>query len=52
MITNVGSIINKSPEILQGRKYTCQTDYWAVGILFYYMLTGITPFNLNDQQTH
>jgi serine/threonine protein kinase len=35
MISRVGSIMTKSPEMLRKEKYTYRTDLWAVGILYY-----------------
>lgn len=33
--TIIGSIINKSPEMLSRNQYTYQTDFWGLGVLYY-----------------
>lgn len=37
-----------APEIIQNQDYSFEVDWWALGILFYEMLIGVTPFfNMN-----
>lgn len=33
-----------APEILKEENYTHKVDYWAIGVIFYYMLHGKAPF--------
>ncbi|XP_017758949.1 PREDICTED: inhibitor of nuclear factor kappa-B kinase subunit beta-like [Eufriesea mexicana] len=40
-----------APEILRKDKYSCSADYWSLGILFYELITGITPFLHRMQHT-
>ncbi len=41
---NVGSPIYMSPEALNENKYSYKSDIWALGVIFYEMLTGKTPW--------
>ena len=38
-----------SPEILNGFEYDYKCDIWSLGILMYFLLSGSTPFNGNNQ---
>ena len=42
--TIMGSLHYLAPEIVKGGKGTCQSDIYALGIMFYEMLTGKLPF--------
>ena len=33
-----------APEALQKNKYSYSSDIWAIGMIFYEMLTGSTPW--------
>ena len=37
-----------APEIFEGEAYSHKVDVWALGCVFYQMLTGITPFTGMD----
>ena len=37
----------KNEENHEKFKYTLKNDIWAVGVIFYTLLTGINPFTLN-----
>jgi serine/threonine protein kinase len=41
---NVGSPIYMPPEALNDNKYSFKSDIWALGVIFYEMLTGKTPW--------
>ena len=32
------------PQALNSNKYSHKSDIWAIGIIFYEMLTGVTPW--------
>ena len=42
--TVCGTPLNMAPEVLRGAKYNHKVDVWSLGIVFYEMLTGFTPF--------
>lgn len=42
VLSNVGSFIYRAPEVVS-QVYTKQCDIWAVGIIFFQMLTGRLP---------
>eukprot|EP01060_Flectonema_neradi_P036481 TRINITY_DN7018_c2_g1_i1.p1 TRINITY_DN7018_c2_g1~~TRINITY_DN7018_c2_g1_i1.p1 ORF type:complete len:750 (+),score=91.61 TRINITY_DN7018_c2_g1_i1:118-2367(+) len=37
-----------APEVLQGSGYTKSVDFWALGIMAFEMLVGVTPFQAGD----
>jgi serine/threonine protein kinase len=41
---NYGTIAYCSPEIIQRKPYTCATDIWSMGVVFYVLLSGFFPF--------
>ena len=41
---NVGSPVYMPPEALNSNKYSHKSDIWAIGVIFYEMLTGATPW--------
>ena len=43
--TIMGSLHYLAPEIVRGEKATCQSDIYALGIIFYELLRGKVPFN-------
>lgn len=42
--SKLGSPLFMAPELLKGHKYDSKVDVWSLGIMFYEMLTGFTPF--------
>ncbi|EGR33810.1 serine threonine protein kinase, putative [Ichthyophthirius multifiliis] len=42
--TFCGTVDYMSPEIAQGQYYGQSVDMWSLGVLTYYILTGIQPF--------
>lgn len=42
--TSVGTPLYMSSEVLKGSPYTSKCDIWAVGVIFYEMLHGKTPW--------
>ena len=41
---NVGSPVYMPPEALNDNKYSFKSDIWALGVIYYEMLTGKTPW--------
>jgi serine/threonine protein kinase len=41
---NVGSPVYMPPEALNENKYSFKSDVWALGVIYYEMLTGKTPW--------
>lgn len=37
-----------APEVLAGENPTFASDFWAVGIVLYEFLYGVTPFNIDE----
>lgn len=46
---NVGSPVYMPPQALNNNKYSHKSDIWAIGIIFYEMLTGVTPWTGRTQ---
>jgi serine/threonine protein kinase len=42
--TRVGTPLMQSPEILFGRMYDHGADVWALGCIYYELVTGFPPF--------
>lgn len=47
---NVGSPLYMAPESLKRNDYSLQSDIWALGIIFYEMLTGSTPWKAKNEK--
>lgn len=51
--TMCGTVEYVAPEVLSGRGYGRGVDWWALGVLFFELLTGTTPFKAdNTVQTY
>ena len=46
--TICGSPMYMAPEIMKNKKYDYKSDLWSIGIIFYEMLIGKTPFNAKN----
>ena len=46
--TICGSPIYMAPEIIQKTKYNNKADIWSLGIILYELLTGSSPYNINN----
>lgn len=46
--TLLGTPLYTAPEILKGAKFSSKCDVWSVGVLFYEMLYGCTPWTGKD----
>lgn len=47
---NVGSPVYMPPEALNQNKYSFKSDIWALGVIFYEMLTGKTPWRAKTEK--
>jgi len=39
-----------APEVLTGRRYNHKADVWSLGIIFFELVTGFTPFTGRDKE--
>jgi len=44
-----GTPLVMAPEVLNGKLYNHKADVWSLGIVFFEMLTGFTPFTGRDK---
>jgi serine/threonine-protein kinase ULK/ATG1 len=42
--TGCGTPLLMAPEVLRGETYNHKCDVWAIGCIFYELLTGFVPF--------
>lgn len=47
---NVGSPLYMPPESLKHNEYSFKSDIWALGVIFYEMLFGQTPWKANTEK--
>ena len=47
---NVGSPLYMAPESLKRNEYSYKTDLWSVGVIFFEMLTGETPWKAKTEK--
>ena len=45
----VGTPLYMSPQLLHKQKYTNKSDLWSIGLIFYEMLHGKTPWIANNE---
>lgn len=45
----VGTPLYMSPQILNHQNYTNKSDLWSVGLIYYEMLHGITPWPASSE---
>ncbi|CAD8123078.1 unnamed protein product [Paramecium sonneborni] len=48
-LSRVGSPIYMAPQILEGTHFTSKCDIWSIGVMFYELLYGVTPWMANGQ---
>ena len=46
--SRVGTPLYMSPQILSKQSYTNKSDLWSVGLIFYEMIYGHTPWPANN----
>ena len=39
-----------APEVINGQAYSSKADVWSLGVIFYEMLYGKTPYHANNIQ--
>lgn len=44
VLSRVGSPIYMAPQILEGKHFTSKCDIWSLGVMFYELLYGVTPW--------
>lgn len=49
MSSLVGTPLYMAPEILSGKKYKEEVDWWAIGVILYVLLCGYPPFNADNE---
>lgn len=42
--TQCGTPMYMSPQVLNNKTYSYKIDYWALGIMYYQLLLGFSPF--------
>jgi serine/threonine-protein kinase ULK/ATG1 len=48
--TICGTPLVMAPEVLNGVKYNHKADVWSMGIVFFELITGFTPFTGRDRE--
>lgn len=48
--TICGTPLIMAPEVLNGIRYNHKADVWSLGILFFELITGFTPFTGRDRE--
>mmetsp|Transcript_30094 Transcript_30094/g.29347 ORF Transcript_30094/g.29347 Transcript_30094/m.29347 type:complete len:156 (-) Transcript_30094:645-1112(-) len=48
--TICGTPLIMAPEVLNGVRYNHKADVWSLGIIFYELITGFTPFTGRDRE--
>lgn len=41
-----------SPQVIKSENYTERCDIWSLGIVFYCMICGVSPFGFNPSIGH
>ena len=46
---NLGTLEYRAPEVVRGQAATAQSDLWALGVVFYELLTAVSPFRADSE---
>ncbi len=49
MSSLVGTPLYMAPQILVGKKYDEEVDWWSIGVILYVLLCGYPPFESDNQ---
>jgi len=49
MVARCGSLMYVSPDVLCGEGYTDKCDLWSLGVIVWMLLTGVPPFDGDDE---
>lgn len=49
MKEKVGTPLYMAPQILNNLPYTAKSDIWSIGMMFYEMIFGKTPWPARDE---
>jgi len=47
--TCIGTPIIMAPQVMQGDFYNHKADVWSLGVVFFELITGYTPFTGEDR---
>lgn len=47
---NVGTPMYMSPQALKTNNYSFKSDIWSLGVVYYEMLFGVTPWQANTEK--
>lgn len=49
MSSLVGTPLYMAPEILTGKRYDEEVDWWSIGVILYVLLCGYPPFESDNE---
>ena len=48
LFSNVGTPLYMCPQILNNQKFSAKCDIWSLGVMFYEIIYGKTPWTANS----